>query len=105
MKLTKGRCSQQMRELVHGANGGLLAMVAIIMGVGTMVTDRMNASLSGFAGGALASAIGELLKVCLDIVTMKALGEIYLPRDEEEMVDLSGAGRPPSLTADELPCP
>ncbi|PKI43680.1 hypothetical protein CRG98_035929 [Punica granatum] len=40
-------------------------MVAIIMGVDTMVTDRMpvmNASLSSFAGGALASTIGELLK-------------------------------------------
>ncbi|PKI63874.1 hypothetical protein CRG98_015757 [Punica granatum] len=108
VKLTEGRCSWQMRELVHGANGVLLAMVAIIMGVGTMVTDRMsvmNASLSGFAGGDLALDIGEFLKACSDRVTMKALREIHLPRDEEEMVDLSGARRPPAPAADGLPCP
>ncbi|PKI58851.1 hypothetical protein CRG98_020750 [Punica granatum] len=108
VKLIEGRCSQQMRELVHGANGGLRAMVAIIMGIGTLVTDRipvMNDSLSGFAGGALASAIGELQKAYSDRVTMKALREIHLPRDEEEMVDLSGARRPPAPAADEFPSP
>ncbi|PKI32730.1 hypothetical protein CRG98_046880 [Punica granatum] len=97
-----------MRELVHGTNGGLLAMVAIIMGVGTMVTDRMpvmNASLSSFVGGALASTIGELLKVYSDRVTMKAMREIHLPRDEEEIVDLSGARWPSAPAADELPRP
>ncbi|OWM84208.1 hypothetical protein CDL15_Pgr028200 [Punica granatum] len=108
VKLTEGRCSRQMRELVHGANGGLRAIVAIIMGVGTMVTDRMlvmNASLSGFTRGALASVLGELLKAYSDRVTMKALRKIHLPRDEEEMVDLSGARRPPAPAADELPRP
>ncbi|OWM73795.1 hypothetical protein CDL15_Pgr026899 [Punica granatum] len=86
----------------------LLAMVAIIMGVGTMVTilmSVMNANLSGFAGGALAPAIKELLKACSDRVTMKALREIHLPRDKEEMVDLSGARRPPAPATDGLPRP
>ncbi|OWM73794.1 hypothetical protein CDL15_Pgr026898 [Punica granatum] len=108
VKLTEGRCSQQMRELVHGTNGGLRAMVAIIMGVGTMVTDRMpvmNSSLSGFAGGAMASTIGELLKVYSDRVSMKALREIHLPRDEEEINDLGGARWPLALASDELPRP
>ncbi|OWM73799.1 hypothetical protein CDL15_Pgr026903 [Punica granatum] len=107
-ELTEGRCSRHMRELVHGTNGGLRAMVVIIMGVGTMVTDRMpvmNASLSGFAGGALASTVGELLKVYSDRVTMKALREIHLLKDEEEIVDLSGARWPPAPAADELPHP
>ncbi|OWM73460.1 hypothetical protein CDL15_Pgr026559 [Punica granatum] len=108
VKLTEGRCLRQMRELVHGANGGLLAMVTIIIGVGTMVTDRMpimNASLSSFAGGALASAIGELLRAYSIRVTMKSLRKIHLPRDEEEMVNLSRARRPPASVADRLPCP
>ncbi|PKI64423.1 hypothetical protein CRG98_015208 [Punica granatum] len=107
-ELTEGRCSRHMRELVHGTNGGLRAMVVIIMGVGTMVTDRMpvmNASLSSFAGGALASTVGELLKVYSDRVTMKALREIHLLKDEEEIVDLSGARWPPAPAADELPHP
>ncbi|XP_031387227.1 uncharacterized protein LOC116200520 [Punica granatum] len=97
-----------MRGLVHGVNGGLLAMVAIIMGVGTMVTDRMsvmNASLSSFVGGALAPAIRELLKAYSNRVTMMALREIHLPRDKEEMVDLSGARRPPTPATDGLPRP
>ncbi|XP_031387228.1 uncharacterized protein LOC116200521 [Punica granatum] len=97
-----------MRGLVHGVNGGLLSMVAIIMGVGTMVTDRMsvmNASLSSFVGGALALAIRELLKAYSNRVTMMALREIHLPRDKEELVDLSGARRPPAPATDGLPRP
>ncbi|PKI32729.1 hypothetical protein CRG98_046879, partial [Punica granatum] len=108
VKLTEGRCSRQMRGLVHGVNGGLLSMLAIIMGVGTMVTDRMsvmNASLSSFVGGALELAIRELLKAYSNRVTMMALREIHLPRDKEEMVDLSGARRPPAPATDGLPRP
>ncbi|OWM63148.1 hypothetical protein CDL15_Pgr004475 [Punica granatum] len=97
-----------MRGLVHGVNGGLLSMLAIIMGVGTMVTDRMsvmNASLLSFVGGALALAIRELLKAYSNRVTMMALREIHLPRDKEELVDLSGARRPPAPATDGLPRP
>ncbi|KAI3803850.1 hypothetical protein L1987_32013 [Smallanthus sonchifolius] len=83
---------QWLRAAVLGANGGLVSVASLMMGIGAVKHDSKAMILTGFAGlvsGACSMAIGEFVSVSsqldIEVSHMKRNGESNDERESEKL--------------------